>query len=255
MGEPKVVLDPKSTLFVDIPEVGGPGRTKTALYFSPAVARKPPYHLLIYLHGHGLPSVEKWLLTDSRFPLRERIAASGKSLVLVVPSLTNLSGGGKLQTDPDWFVDRVLEEIGKADGGPAAALGKLVLAAHSGGGIRMYEMATGVSKYKSNLLECWGFDCLYQAVGDPKRYTIPKGRVWPPHPHPLLGEIEYKWGISMIPLRIHYLLGGSTAIRSENLDNLNYDIPYCRALVYSTRQEHNLIPREHIGERLTRLTL
>jgi hypothetical protein len=255
MADPKTALDPKSTLYVDIPEVGGPGRPKTALYFPPAVTRTSPYNLLVYLHGTGMPPVENWLASDARFPLREKVAASGKKLVLVVPSLTGDCHAGKLEKDPDWYLDRVLQEIGAADGGPAATIGKLVIAAHSGGGIRMFEMTTGMVKYKSTLAECWGFDCLYQPIGDPKRYTIPKGRVWPPNPHPLLGEIEYKWATSLIRFYVHYLLAGSTAIRSENLDNLNYDIPYCRAIVQSTRQPHHLIPREYIGERLDHMQL
>jgi hypothetical protein len=248
-------LDPKATLFVDIPEVGGAGRPKTALYFPPAVTRSSPYNLLVYLHGDRMVPVEKWITSDPRFPLRERVEASGKSLVLVVPSLTTSSHAGQLENDPDWYIDRVLEEIGRADNGAPATLGKLVIAAHSGGGVRMFEMMTGMSKYKANLVECWGFDCLYQPVGDPKPYNIPKGRVWAPRPHPLSGEIEYQWATSMVPLRVHYLKQGSTAIRSENLDNLNYDIPYCRALVWPTHQPHDFIPRAHIAERLERLSV
>jgi len=238
------------TVFVDIPEVGGAGRGKTALFFPTAVKRKQPYNLLIYLHGDRMPPVEKWFTSDPRFPFREKVEASGKSLVLVAPSLTWSSRAGKLETDPDWYIDRVLEEIGKADGGDPAKIAKLVIAAHSGGGIRMYQMMSGMTRYKSNLVECWGFDCLYQPVGDPIPYKIPKGRVWAPRPHPLIGEIEYLWATSMVPFRVHYLVDGSTSTRSTNLDNLNYDVPYCRALVFPTRHAHDVIPGAHISERL-----
>jgi hypothetical protein len=247
-----------ATVYTDISEVGTAARPKTALFFPSSVTRKSTYNILLYLHGDSMPGVERWLAADKRFPFREIVEVGGKNLVLVIPSLSEKSRGGKLETDPDWYLDRVLEEIGKADGGPPATMSKLVIAAHSGGGLRMFEMTNGMKKYRKNLIECWGFDCLYQAVGAPIPYTINKGRIWPPNPHPLMNEIEYKWAKSMIPFRVHYLLkkfGGSTAIRSENLDNLNYDIPYCRALVFSTTKAHEQIPAAYMPERLKALTL
>lgn len=265
----KVDVKSTMTLLVNIPEVAGSaGRPSTALFFPSSLKRDSVYNLLLYLHGKELPPVDEWLIAkpdrtvpnkadwkpDPRFTLREKVEESGKNLVLVVPSLDVACKAGKLATHPDWYVDRVLEEIGKTDGGKTATLGKLVIAAHSGGGLRMYEAVTALSTYKPNLVECWGFDCLYW-YDDPKPWK-PKAGAAPPNPHPLEGSLEYRWATSGIRIRVHYLSDpktGSTIIRSENLATLSSEIPGCKAEVYKTTQPHNLIPREHMRERLDAL--
>jgi hypothetical protein len=69
-------------------------------------------------------------------------------------------------------IRKVLVERGPYKGASQPpAVGSIVLACHSGGGLVMRQLALMKHRYSPNIREFWGFDCLYSAA-DPKLWRI-----------------------------------------------------------------------------------
>lgn len=144
----------------------------TGIYIPPAFIRgsKAKANVIIYLHGykHGYPKPaatirEYW---DSKnFPLfafREGLLESRKNAILAAPTLGPKSQAGKLvemkeSSGLDWYLRQILDHLQRR--GIANEINEVVLTCHSGGGYPMLKWANGDNK--SNIIEFWGFDCLY----------------------------------------------------------------------------------------------
>jgi hypothetical protein len=59
-----------------------------------------------------------------------------------------------------------------SDPTPDLHLGRLVVACHSAGGRAMRNLVGSLGRYKGNLAECWGFDCLYGQLAAPDDATF-----------------------------------------------------------------------------------
>ena len=150
--------------------------------------------------GHNSDRIsELWGGSCPRFPLRELVNRSGKNVVLVAPRLRGVEGSGlHLDMAADEFLtkvvafiaDRVTRAPFKRQGAAPSAdrkdapakdatakdattkdatamsIGKLILAAHSGGGTPMLRMAQTAKVAKVS--ECWGFDSMY---GRPREWV------------------------------------------------------------------------------------
>jgi hypothetical protein len=160
----------QGTIFVEN-DLGISGRPPmSAIYFPPRFYPGQTINVLLYLHGHGNSyNIQDYL---RQFKLREIIKDSGKNLVFIAPTLGKSSEAGRLMAPGG--IDRYLREMMQSlfDYGPypgtgiAPRVGKIVLAAHSGGGVPMAKIADNLSQSGGKNDECWGFDCLYDD-GDP----------------------------------------------------------------------------------------
>ena len=115
----------------------------------------------------------------------------------------------------------------------------------------MLQIVTKLTKYRSNLKETWGFDCLYGA-DTPKKYdnsTSQKRATTLPN----ASSVEWLWVHKMPNLYLYYQ--GSTAIRSENLKLLAAEYPWCNAVVEkSSAASHDVVPRTHLLQRIQAAT-
>jgi hypothetical protein len=157
-----------------------PALPLTGIFVPVGYQLQPQVDLIIYLHGHKIPSgvstsatiVDFW--TRPEYRLREGLNESAKNAILAAPTLGVKSTAGKLTDEKfglDWYVDQVLKVL--LDRGPykgatqPPAVGSIVLACHSGGGAVMRQLALMKHRNSANIREFWGFDCLYNPA-DPK---------------------------------------------------------------------------------------
>jgi len=160
---------------IDI-HASGAAKPLTGVYVPDGFRAGPELDAILFLHGHktgygngSTMAIDRYWApsTSPRAPLREAVAASGKNVILVAPTLGLTSQAGDL-TDAgalDAYLDRVVRELASTAtwrGRPAPRLRHLVLAAHSGGGIRMLTLVRrGDRAVREHLRECWGYDCFY----------------------------------------------------------------------------------------------
>jgi len=185
-GPSKLTIYPASIL-------QGHGDNDVAIYFPDKYVPSTTVDLLVYFHGlldrcggKASDNMETYL-KNSFFPLRELTNKAGKNMVLVVPRLVGGSYGLETGMDADLFLKTIVTRIAarvklapfnwkapatqtpeKSEGGlihepavgrPEMTIGKLIVAAHSGGGVPMLQMARTATVAK--VQECWGFDSLY----------------------------------------------------------------------------------------------
>jgi hypothetical protein len=150
-------------------------------------SRERKHHL--YIWGH---SVHDYLQIDE-CKLREFILQSStRQFLLVVPTLNDRTGrakdghpaGGLLwqQGQAEAFLQQVLNGVKKYMGINATGPGNIVLAAHSGGGHILTNMAQHFAGLFNKVNEIWCFDCTYWG-GDPfiawaKRGHSNNPRLW-----------------------------------------------------------------------------
>lgn len=154
----------------------------TGVYVPPGFRASAELDVIVFLHGHktGYANGSKMAVdrywapsTAPRAPLREAVDASGKNVVLVVPTLGLRSQLGGLQRSGalDAYLERVSQQLADLSPwrGTTPRLRHLVLAAHSGGGIGMLSLVgLGDRAVRDNLRECWGYDCFYNPGADLK---------------------------------------------------------------------------------------
>ncbi|HYI94833.1 MAG TPA: penicillin-insensitive murein endopeptidase [Bryobacteraceae bacterium] len=168
---------PLASCYVDI-RLGSEAhlRPMTGIFFPAGYKAKAEVDLLIYFHGHRIEKrnvkesiVSYWNKAYTPyFTLREVLNESGRSVVLVAPTLGPRSQPGWLGSKGglDRYVNQVLAAMTahRPHKGMKLSVGSIVLAAHSGGGAVMRMAATRGGKYSAKIRECWGFDCLYDGV-------------------------------------------------------------------------------------------
>jgi hypothetical protein len=158
----------------------------TAVYVPDRSKLGGTVNIILYLHGHKEAfqkggksiSIQEHLKLQRGngalyYPLREEIAKSTKKeFVFVAPTLGDHSEGGGLidknsgAGDPVDFLNQVINGIQNHLSLPILMqYGDLVLAAHSGGGVAMRQLANH-SGIKSSVKEAWCFDCLYSGNTD-----------------------------------------------------------------------------------------
>jgi D-alanyl-D-alanine carboxypeptidase len=165
--------DPKKPVFVPEKDTEKLTAIFAPSHFNPAVSTD----LIVYLHGHKTlhpdtgASIKAYLnyTRQPYFKLRETIKESGKNVLLIAPTLGPRSQYASLVSEFDAYMDKVTaainEYIVKQKNAKAFKPGRLIIAAHSGGGSAMLAIANSGSKYAANIAEYWGFDSLYQGGG------------------------------------------------------------------------------------------
>jgi hypothetical protein len=154
-------------------------------HFQPATA----INLIIYFHGLILPvcktnetpflskGMEYYWGTPFFQCLRDELDASKANAILVAPTLLprfgssqpswapkygNLNEAGKL----DFLVRQTMALLTVRGVLPAAAqVGQIILSGHSAGGLPMMKILQANNELQANIVECWGFECLYFKTG------------------------------------------------------------------------------------------
>jgi hypothetical protein len=174
-GPPKLTVYPASIVKDHDPN-------DTGIFFPDKFVPSGTLDLLVYFHGLPTPcggrNTDKiWDFWRSKtFHMREWVNKSGKNVVFVAPRLRQTTSGLRLDMDADDFLKKVVAVISaraktapfnwqgtKSSTEPKEAavmsIGKLILAAHSGGGTPMLKVAQA-AKF-ATVRECWGFDSMY----------------------------------------------------------------------------------------------
>jgi hypothetical protein len=173
---------PLLSLYLPIP-LNVPGvRTQSTGVFVPADYRVgQAIDLVVFLRGYDInrpktaTSVgEYWNSPEhpilKSFLFREEVNKSGKNVILAVPALGPFAEVGKLKEDGgvQEFLERILDGLWR--NGPHAGratrptVRHLILAAHSGGGVPLRQLARTLgddAAFREKLKACWGFDSLY----------------------------------------------------------------------------------------------
>jgi hypothetical protein len=193
------------TIYVDIDlKIGGVsvnGTTyataaETGIYLPKGYSKPGSVDVILYLHGNKDPAkghLDKSIRTiwnHSQYPLRKLFEANKKNsnTVLVAPTLgakafTSRGILGKKDGAID-FMDKVMDALYRyGPHGSVPGVGKVYLAAHSGGGYYLKKLV-GFYEEKYGVAECWAFDCLYDdntPVCAPGSYRICKqvNAAWP----------------------------------------------------------------------------
>jgi hypothetical protein len=235
---------PERTLYVNIP-LGNylSARTKgtrqpipalTGIYVPAGLSAASPVDVLIYLHGHhpGAPNqtIAQYWSAQKPWPLREGVHDSGKRAILVAPTLGPWAEAGWLGGPGG--LDRYMELVRSALAvhgpyrGTRPAVGRLILACHSGGGTTMRRFAMSPGVYAGRVVEVWGFDCLYNQ-GDETAWA--------------------QWARARPTARVYVYYLGSTATRSRLLGQQGVPNVHVER---STAANHDHVPIKHWGLRL-----
>lgn len=166
------------TLYPRIP-LGSEGAAQplTGIYLPVGYRPTEAVDVILYLHGHKTPcgGNEEWTIDtiwrSGFFPLREGLDRAQRNVVLVAPTLGARSQAGDLVKPGglDRYLARVLAALAASapfrQAARKPALGRIILASHSGGGSPMATLATlRGNRRAAAIKECWGFDSQY---GDP----------------------------------------------------------------------------------------
>jgi hypothetical protein len=154
----------------------------TGIFFPEKYVPSGTLDLMVYFHGIPTPcggsaSDRIWDFWRNKFfLLRELVNNGKKNMVLVAPLLRGDESGLHLDMGADDFLKKVVAAVAarvksdpfnwqgttataEAKDATGMSIGNLILAAHSGGGSPMLQMARNAKFGK--VRECWGFDSMY----------------------------------------------------------------------------------------------
>lgn len=161
--------------------------------FVPCAARTAKtIDVIVYFHGFvetcrgdlakfGKRGMEYYWSVAPFDKLRSRLDASGRAAVLIAPTLHEWVGarssgsdrGGDLHEKNrlDKLIGTVLDELKNRKAIDAgAAIGNIVLAAHSGGGKPMHDAIGATNALRPKIRACWGFECVYYGTSNYVRW-------------------------------------------------------------------------------------
>ena len=197
----------------------GNWRKDTGIYLPPGLDLDLGYiDIVLYLHGYFVTDIKQLFNSDPAW-IRKAVLNSGKNVALVAPYLGKGQQGGGTYSVRDltgnWgelYINDVLNalvppaipkpdlmhpQIGLI---PQLRLRNLIIACHSGGGAGMRNLVNALGRYKHNLAECWGFDCLYGVNASPDDASF-----W------------YDWATSRNGRQLYVSFGPSTVYESVKL--------------------------------------
>ena len=182
--------------------IGVPGKALSAICIPPSFQPTGSIDVVLYLHG--ITSDEP-RYRDIRDYWNDRdlpwfLNSYGGRMIMVAPTLGPSAQAGELHTRH--FALHYLRQVRQClvdhgpyqPGSPLPQIGRLILAAHSGGGITMLHLARALAG-SIKIPECWGFDCMY-------------------------GDVEESWLEWAQGDRIFRVFWSSTRARAENIDYL-----------------------------------
>lgn len=151
--------------YLDVSAVKG-HYLKTGIFIPASYNSSSSVDVVIYLHGlfsdgdksNGIDSY--W---NSYSNIREYFYASGRNAILIAPGLgRNPQDSDVFYEGLDIFLNNCLSKLeSKNYVKSGSIIGKIIMAAHSAGGKPLGIILNSSSRYVPNIVECWGFDCLY----------------------------------------------------------------------------------------------
>jgi hypothetical protein len=175
-------LPPKLSLYLPIP-LGVPNvaSQETGVFVPDGYRAGDAVDLVLFLRGYdiqrprGATAISEYWNSPEHailksFQFREEVNRSGKNVIFVAPRLGPYSEAGKLKEPdgPQHFLEQVVEGLWRhgphAGAAKAPAIRSVILAAHSGGGVPLRQIARLLgddANYKDKIKECWGFDSIY----------------------------------------------------------------------------------------------
>jgi hypothetical protein len=275
--------------YLDNIDLKNGAKTLTAVCVPNGYTAGAQANIILYLHGTDQTSIQDYLkqrvhdlraVLDSPSPVKQAI--------LIAPTLTKAAQGGKLGGDDSdsvpsgalkWYLPLVSTELQKkspnppiTDFGTPGKVGKIILAAHSGGGKVMLALARtkGASDdYADKIAECWGFDCLYGQAGGPlsnphaapdPKDSQPSWTTWETANN---AHREVLWADWLGSNGVEFYLycatgkqGGGTGTRSTNLDKLAKRRSLSNVhITFDGTASHDGLLKPRFLERLKALTL
>jgi hypothetical protein len=197
----------------------GQWRKPTGVYLPPGLdLDKGQIDMVLYLHGWYVKNIQQLFNSDPAW-IRNAVLGSNKNVALVAPYLGRGEQGGGTYSVRDltgnwgeFYINDVLNalvpptipkpDLFRTQVGliPRLRLRKLIIACHSGGGAGMRNLVNALGRYKANLAECWGFDCLYGVKASPDDANF-----W------------YEWSTSKYGRPLYISFGPSTVFESVKL--------------------------------------
>ena len=142
---------------------------KTGIFIPPSFSKPASVNIVVYLHGiygNGDRATGLESYWNDYSDIRKYFYEAGKDAILIAPGLSSnpqndsvlLNHSGGL----DNFLNACLAALkSKNYVSPGSQFGQIILAAHSAGGKPLSIILKSVSQYLANVVECWGFDCIY----------------------------------------------------------------------------------------------
>ena len=224
----------------------------TGIYAPSSFNPSQPVDVLLYLHGMTatFPGfcakiAEYWSLVElPKYDLRirEEVNAAGKNILLIAPWLgalpnaeenkNNIGINGGLDSYLQKVLDAVNEYVVKRRFKTSPIqFNNIILSAHSAGGVLMRKIAIANNPvYGSKVIECWGFDSLYEGPSLWNRWAAANNskRLF----------LYYK------DVRVK-ANAGNLATETRKLPNI--------FIKKSSALGHYLVPKEHFKERIIKL--
>lgn len=152
--------------YLDISAVKGHA-FKTGVFIPTYFKQSDNVDVVVYFHGlykpHGNDHNGISTYWNNYANIRELFHSSGRNAILIAPTLSiDPQTENIFKNGFDDFMYAYLEEL-KAKNylSPNAVLNQIILAGHSAGGSPISKILNSNSRVAQNVVECWGFDCLY----------------------------------------------------------------------------------------------
>lgn len=142
---------------------------KTGIFIPSHFTKSNKVNIVVYMHGlfgdgNKSNGIEYYWKTYSN--IREYFWSSGRNAILIAPTLTSNPQNANVlfhyATGLDFFLTSCLGELRSRGFIPATAnFDQIILAGHSAGGKPLSNILSLNNQYLNNVIECWGFDCIY----------------------------------------------------------------------------------------------
>lgn len=144
-------------------------KLRTGMFIPTSCTPSGKIDIVVYLHGlyeHGNKPNGMELYWQHYTKLREHFSGSNKNAVLLAPGLShnpqNTPTLLNARAGFDNFIHACFKAMKAENHIPAdAEPGRIIIAAHSAGGKVMSDILKNHNQLLSQVVECWGFDCLY----------------------------------------------------------------------------------------------
>jgi hypothetical protein len=180
-----VSADRGTTVYIDISAVEN-RRLKTGVFIPSGFRKTEKTDIVIYFHGlygygNKTSGIEYYWKNYSN--IRSCFLDSRRNAILIAPTLTSDPQQRSILLGRKDGLDRYVNECfrqlkvsQRLD--QSAEPGRIILAGHSAGGSVLRRILGSSNQYVANVIEVWGFDCLYNYGWESLKLSIPFYHYW-----------------------------------------------------------------------------